>query len=80
MSTTQFRVIVQGQDVGIQTMRGARGSFKPNLAGRDTMEAQSDAWARDFRRIVGRLAIDLGPYGPFSSIEDEDSGIRLERL
>ena len=70
-----FAVAGDETDLGGVTLNGNRLDIKPTLKGQTWFENRTDAWLRDVRRVVRRLARNCDQFG----IWDENTGLGLEK-
>jgi hypothetical protein len=62
-------------DLGGVTLNGNRIDIKLTLEGQTWFEHRTDAWLRDVRRVVKRLARHCDKFG----IWDDNTGLGLEK-
>lgn len=72
----QFAVHGEQLDLGGVQVCGHRLTIKLTLQGQSWFENRTDAFCRDVRKVIRRLASHSSTFG----IWDEDSGLGLERV
>jgi hypothetical protein len=66
--------------LGIGTLRDNRTAFKVEESAKDFFEMQQTGWLCEFRKEAARLMKSVGHYSRFSIAENEEYGIRVERM
>ena len=77
---SQFNVYHDAHALGVARLVGRRVYYTTDPTSYAWFEARDQAWLADFRSVVYRLCRSVGHTSPLSIAEDEDSGIRVERI